>query len=186
MVFPERLPDLAQIGEDLFAVNVEERPDEGDGPAESPASGHSGESGEAGSTEDAVENGFDLIVGGMGERDVAGAASLGDFGEEAMSPVAGGRFETALRALLPQGRIEPAAVAREAQFFCQTADKGFVGVGFGPPELVIKMGDGEAAFAALLERREAPQQGNAVSSPGNGCEHGDVLPCFDRPLSHQR
>ncbi|HEY2412204.1 MAG TPA: hypothetical protein VGI40_08180 [Pirellulaceae bacterium] len=82
-----------EIGEDVAAFEVEERADDGGGFRQWARARDAGEAGEAGAAEDVEEDGFDLIVGGVGGGNVASAELAGGLREKVVAGLAGGGFE---------------------------------------------------------------------------------------------
>ena len=60
-------------------------------------------------------------------------------------------------------------------------DERLVGRRFITTQIMIEMGSDQPAPAGRLQRAHCPQQRHAVGTPGNGQQHGDVVPCFRRP-----
>jgi hypothetical protein len=97
-----------------------------------------------GSAKELHEDGFGLVVEGVGGEDGVGVAGVEESGEEFVAGVAGGFFDGFVFgncALLHVGLME---VERDIQVDAEVFDELLVGVGFFAAEVVVDVDGGEA------------------------------------------
>jgi hypothetical protein len=174
-IFAAGLRERGEIGQNIGAVHREERPQQGDSGRKLSGSGNSGKTADAGAPEDAVQHGFHLVVGSMCGHDKARADPVSRFGQKVVPGRASSRLQAVASGV---GRLTAAAdFERDVQVLGELADESLVGVRFCSPQVVIEMGGENAAFAGRsFQLHQAPEQGHAIRTAGNGDEGGYVLP----------
>ena len=121
------------------------------------------EAGGAGAAEEAEEDGFGLIVegvaGGYGVAEIISDALR----EEIVAEAPGFLFGVAI------GGREGCGVERDGVVGGESADEGFIGVGFGTAEFVIDVEDG----VGEVELMEGDEEKDGIGAAGNG--YGDFF-----------
>ncbi len=113
----------------------------------------SAEAGQTGAAKNVSENGFCLIVGGVGHGDLGGEAVFDQLCEEGVAGAAGGVLEVGFVAFGFRGNVRASDVKRQREVRGQVGYEFLVGVRGATPQLVIEMGDAEndAQLRAQLE-----------------------------------
>jgi hypothetical protein len=122
----------AEVGAEVGPTDVKQRADDGFGLGMDAA-----EAGEAGAAEDVGEDGFGLVVGGVGYGDAIDFFCGDEAGEKVVAGAAGGVFEIGFFAFGLGGDVEAFEMKVEMMLGGELGDEFFVGVGGAAAELVI-------------------------------------------------
>jgi hypothetical protein len=114
------------------------------------------------------ENGFGLIIGGVGYGDSGGVAAGDKLIEKGVPRAAPGVFEVSSVSFGVGGDIGAPGVEGEGVFRGEGGDKFLVGVGSSAAELMIEVGDREddTEFGAELQQQVEKRDG--IGSRGDG------------------
>jgi hypothetical protein len=142
-VFAPGLVDGSEVGFDFGAASVEEGAEdssfwEGDDGVDG------GEAFGPCTAEEFHEDGFGLVVEGVGGEDGVGVAGGEELGEEFVACVAGGFFDGFVCVGDAGGDVGVVEVKGDAEGDAEVFDKLLVGVGFGSAEMVVDVDGGEA------------------------------------------
>ena len=180
-VFAPGLVALAQVGAEVVAAGVEERAKDFAGASGGCAEFQNGTDGaeafEPGSAEELHEDGFGLVVEGVGREDFVDFALGEELGEEGVAEVAGGFFE----GLFVLGGVGSGVGAVEMERDCEAVaevfDEALVGFGFFGTEGVVDVDGGEADAEGVPGQGVGgvgeEEQGGGVGSAGYG--YGDAV-----------
>jgi len=152
-----------EVGAEVGAAECEERADyvSGDGVDATEAC-------EAGASQDVSENGFSLIVGGVGYGDSGGVPCGDELIEEGVTRSAPSVFEIGFVAFSICGDIGAPSVEGEGMFRGEGGDEFLVGVGSAAAELMIEVGDGEDDAELRAEFQQQVEERDGVGATGDG------------------
>ena len=173
-VFAKRLLQIAQIRLNLRAIDVQQRPHHGRQWAEHPDLGDTGQATQAGSSDQAVQDGFDLVVGRVGGRDVPCAQAIGRVAQEliplaarrSFSPCATGRLIHG--ALLIHGAVvygTSTHLTRQLRRITQPPHKRLIFVRLGSAPTVVEMCDHQATGGRIPQVRSARSRATLSRPP---------------------
>ena len=143
-------------GEQLFAIDVEERADDAVGGDWTDA----GKPGGSGASQESEQDGFGLVGTGVAEGNAVEAELEAGTLEEGVAEAAGAFLEIAVA----RARIGFVDHDWKRQSPGEIADEGFVGRGFGSAEAVIDVQDGDT----VAQSGERAQEGDRVGSARDG------------------
>lgn len=149
----------SQPGFNLAAVDFKERADESFARDRQ----DSGETRESRPAEDAVEDGFGLIVARVTCSDAIDYAGCDQAGIEGQAGVAGGLFEVTVHG----GDVGLMEVKRERERGGELGDEFGIGLGSGAANAVINVGDAELEVPARGQFAEGVQKEDGIRSARN-------------------
>ena len=185
-VFLPRLVEGAEVGFDVGAAGLEEGAEDFAGALAGGVDGDYGvDGGEAfgpGSAEELHEDGFGLVVEGVGGEDGVGLAGGDEGVEEVVADGSGGFFDRLAGSGGPLGDVGLVDVERDVEFGAEGFDEVAVGSGFfGGADAVVDVGGGEAYAEGLawggVGGVEGQEEGYGVGSAGDG--YADAVAGFD-------
>ena len=141
------LAQFAEVVDDFLATALEERADERQGRGQASDSRHAGQSGDPSPASDAMQDGFNLVVGRVGDGQVAGAVSMSDLAQELVPKIPEVCFTGVHRWVDGGAR----GVARQIQAFGERFDGREIGVGFGAAQAVVQVGDDESTAVGRVD-----------------------------------
>ena len=151
-----------EVGAQLSAAEFEERTDDvtGDGM-------NAAEAGESGAAQDVRENGFGLVVGGMGDSDFVDVALGDQFGEEAVAGAARGVFKVGFFAASFGFYVGSADMKRDLELLCELNDGAFVGIGGSAAKFVIEVNNTENNTEVLEKFGQQEKQSDGIRAARN-------------------
>ena len=175
------LVELAEVGLDLGAADAEQGTEDiaraGWGIVDQDDGVDAAESFSPGSAEELHEDGFGLVVEGMGGENGVGLAGGDERGKEVVADVACGFFDGFGAACLAGlsdavGNAGLVDVERDVEAGAEVGDELLVGIGLGCAEAVVDVDGGEAdaegvSFGAV-GGVESEEKGHGVCTTGDG------------------
>lgn len=164
--------ESAEIGFDLGARDIQERPDEGDGISAGCALLRDGinasEAAGSGSAKKLEKNGFSLIVGGVGSGDEIQFVAGDECGEIIETSASACGFDGKLVVAGDGGDVRPGGMEFERMRGGQLLDESCVGIGLCGAKLVMKMDDREDAAEFVAEFEQYAEKGDGIRSARDG------------------
>ena len=134
-----------------------------------------------GAAEELHEDGFGLVVEGVGGEDGVGVAGAEEGGEEIVAQGAGGLFDGLSGFGRAGGDVCVVKVERDFEADAEVFDETLVGVGLGCAEAVIDVdcaqADAESVVPGCIGGVEGQEQGYGVGTAGDG--DADAVTGFD-------
>ena len=170
---------LFEIGAQFLAAHGQQR-------AEDLSYGgmNAAEAGEAGTAQDMCEDGFGLVVGGVGHGNARAAGGVHEGLEKGVAGAAGGVFEIGAFFFCFVCHVGGGRMKFQGMTGGQLGHELFVGIGETAAKFVIEVGDDEDEAEFFAEFEEEQQEGDGVRTAGDG--GGDALARANPELALER
>jgi len=162
-VFAPGLAAGTEISAKIGAADFEERAKDSAGFGVNAA-----KAGEAGAAEDVSEDGFGLVVGGVGHGNFVEKAFGDETVEEGIAGTARGVFKIGALAFGFSGDVFAGHEELQAVFGGEPGDEFLVGFGGAAPQFVIEMNDGKNDGKFFAQFDEEMEEGDRIGAAGNG------------------
>ena len=178
-IFLPSLADRLEKGPHQLPRQLQERTQERNAVGEDPTPWHPGQTGRSGTPQDVVEDRLCLIIGRVGNQNLAAANVVGSLSQEGIPLPAGTRLDSLTP--WPLGNPEPTGDAGEAKTLGHPLHELPVG-GRLSPQIMLGMGDHQPATGGKSQLHQTEQQGHAVSPAGNSDNHGERTGISRQPV----